>query len=133
MGFNKGVAMATDAKSREFKREAVLYVEDPAGKQDAFVPTEPLNPCELEIDLFCKGIRVDDSCTIGEVGRPLVRTRAGLGSGLEVIIPGPLKDIWANIPVEEEFAQRSCYRIVRDGDDFEIVDNRQGFRYPVRL
>ena len=125
--------MATDVKPKAYNREAAPYIEDPTRAKDTFVPTEPLNPCELEIDLFCKGIRVDDSCTIGEVGRPLVRTRAGLGSGLEVIIPGSLKDIWANIPVEEDFAQQSCYRIVRDGDDFEIIDNRQGFTYPVRL
>lgn len=125
--------MAMNAKSREFNREPFPYVAGAAPTQDAFVPAEPLNPCELEIDLFCKGARVDDSCTLGEGGRPLVRTRAGLGSGLEVIIPGPLKDIWANVPVEEKFAKKSCYQILRDGDNFEIIDNRQGFSYPVRL
>ncbi len=103
------------------------------GKAD-FVPTEPLNPCELEIDLFCKGMRIDASCDVGSDGRPLLRTRAGLGSGLEIIIPGPLKDVWVNVPVEERFAQQSCYRIVRqESGGYEVVDGRQMFRYPVRL
>ena len=125
--------MATDVTSKANNREPVPYAEDPARHPETFVPTEPLNPCELEIDLFCKGIRVDDSCTPGEVGRPLVRTRAGLGSGLEIIIPGPIKDVWANVPVEEPFARESCYRIVSDGDHFKVVDSRQGFSYPVKL
>jgi hypothetical protein len=99
-----------------------------------FVPTEPLNPCELEIDLFCKGIRLDASCTLSSDGRPLLRTRAGLGSGLEIIIPGPLKDVWVNVPLEEPFAQNSCYRIVREEfGGYMVVDDRQLFHYPVRL
>jgi len=125
--------MASEVKVKSGNREPVPYLEDPSRKPDTFVPGEPLNPCELEIDLFCKGIRVDASCTLGEVGRPLVRTRAGLGSGLEIVIPGALKDVWVNVPVEEPFARESCYRIVRTGKNFRVVDDRQGFSYPVRL
>ena len=95
--------------------------------------TGPLNPCELEIDLFCKGMRLDPSCTLEADGRPILRTRAGLGSGLEIIIPGPLKDVWVNVPVVEEFATRSCYRLVRTEDGYFVRDDRQGFVYPVRL
>lgn len=125
--------MATDVNARPKNREPFPCPEHLSRVQDTFIPTEPLNPCEFEIDLFCKGIRVDASCTLGEVGRPLVRTRAGLGSGLEIIIPGPIKDIWVNVPVEEAFARRSCYRIIRTGENFRVVDDRQGLSYPVRL
>jgi hypothetical protein len=95
--------------------------------------TQPLNPCELEIDLLCKGMRIDPSCTVDADARPILRTRAGLGSGLEIIIPGPLKDVWVNVPVVEEFAQRSCYRLVRAEDGYFALDDRQGFVYPIRL
>ncbi|HDS31185.1 MAG TPA: hypothetical protein ENN67_09095, partial [Firmicutes bacterium] len=75
----------------------------------ADVKTKKLNPCELEIDLFCKGIKIDPSCTLESDARLFARTRAGLGSGLELIIPGDLKDIWMNIPVEEDFVQNTPY------------------------
>jgi hypothetical protein len=60
-----------------------------------------LNPCELEIDLFCKGMRIDPSCALENDARFITRTRAGLGSGLELVIPGSIKDVWVNVPVEE--------------------------------
>ncbi len=96
-------------------------------------PIQSLNPCELEIDLFCKGMRVDSSCALEKDARPVQRTRAGLGSGLELIIPGGLKDVWVNVPVEEAFARRSCYRLIREGGAYWVVDERQGFRYTVRF
>ncbi len=52
-----------------------------------------LNPCELEIDLFCKGMRIDPSCALEDDARFISRTRAGLGSGLELVIPGSIKDV----------------------------------------
>ncbi len=61
-----------------------------------------LNPCELEIDLFCRGIRIPDTVSL-EGARGITRTRAGLGDGLEVVIPTESwlkKQIWVNIPVE---------------------------------
>ena len=45
-----------------------------------------LNPCELEIDLFCHGLRVPGTVSL-EGARGVRRTRAGLGSGLELTIP----------------------------------------------
>ena len=45
-----------------------------------------LNPCELEIDLFCRGLRVPYDVML-EGARGVRRTRAGLGSGLELVIP----------------------------------------------
>jgi hypothetical protein len=69
------------------------------------------NPALLKLDLYCKGIRLDDSCFIEQDGgRAILRTRAGLGSGLEVILPGGL---WTNVPVSEHFAARSPYTLER--------------------
>jgi hypothetical protein len=95
--------------------------------------TKPLNPCELEIDLLCKGMRIDPSCILDSDGRQITRTRAGLGSGLEIIIPGSLKDVWVNVPVVEEFALRSCYRLARKDEEYFVIDCRQGFVYPIVL
>ena len=71
------------------------------------------NPAWLKLDLYCKGLRLDDSCYVEEDGgRKILRTRAGLGSGLELILPGGL---WTNVPVTEGFAQRSPYTLHREG------------------
>ena len=95
--------------------------------------TRTLNPCELEIDLFCSGIRIDDSCRLIEDARAVTRTRAGLGSGLEIVIPGSLKDIWMNVPVEEDFALRSPYVLMREAEEYAVVDERTGATYRVRI
>ena len=44
-----------------------------------------LKPVELEIELFCRGMRLDASALEGAGARPINRTRAGLGSGLEIV------------------------------------------------
>jgi hypothetical protein len=94
-----------------------------------------LNACELEIDLFCLGLRVPDDVVL-EGARGVRRTRAGLGSGLELTIPthSRLKPaIWMNAPVAEPFAQRSPY-VLRGGNGrFEAHDDRSGVRYPVGI
>jgi hypothetical protein len=95
--------------------------------------SHPLNPCELEIDLLCSGIRVDASCTILDDGRRVTRTRAGLGSGLELAIPGALKEIWTNVPVEEDFVRGSPYLLRKDRDEYRVVDERTRWGYPVRI
>lgn len=72
------------------------------------------NPALLKLDLYCRGLQLDDSCLVEEHGgRKILRTRAGLGSGLELVLPGGL---WTNVPVTEPFARQSPYRLVqRDG------------------
>jgi Radical SAM superfamily len=72
------------------------------------------NPGLLKLDLYCRGMRLHDSCTIEEKGgRKILRTRAGLGSGLEVILPG---ELWTNVPVVEAFVHDSPYSLQwRDG------------------
>ena len=95
-----------------------------------------LNACELEIDLFCRGLRVPDDVSLAGA-RNVVRTRAGLGSGLEVVLPTGSrikKEIWVNVPVAERFAQHSPYRLSGGPDEgYRIVDGRSELRYPVRL
>jgi uncharacterized radical SAM superfamily protein len=69
------------------------------------------NPAYLKLDLYCRGLRFDDSCYVeADGGRKILRTRAGLGSGLELILPGGL---WTNVPVTESFAQSSPYTLHR--------------------
>jgi len=66
----------------------------------------------LKLDLYCRGLRLDDSCFVeADGGRKILRTRAGLGSGLELILPGGL---WTNVPVAERFAQSSPCALHRD-------------------
>ncbi|MGD1102625.1 MAG: radical SAM protein [Terriglobia bacterium] len=93
----------------------------------------PLNSCELEIDLFCQGMRIDPSCALEKDARFISRTRAGLGSGLELVIPGSIKDVWVNVPVEEDFAQQSCYELIRAQGEYWVKDARLGHRYAVRI
>jgi hypothetical protein len=94
-----------------------------------------LNACELEIDLFCRGLRVPDDVVL-EGARGVRRTRAGLGSGLELAIPTHswLKpEIWMNVPVAEPFAQQSPYVLRGGTGGFEVHDDRTGARYPVGI
>ena len=82
------------------------------------------NPALLKLDLYCKGMQLDDSCFIErDGGRSIMRTRAGLGSGLELILPGGL---WTNVPVAEAFAARSPYVLKRDDrGDYAIHRDRE--------
>jgi hypothetical protein len=91
------------------------------------------NPGELQIELFCRGVRIDPSCTLQADARAIARTRAGLGSGLEMIVPGPLKDLWLNAPVEEDFAADSPFLLARGADGYVVHDLRNAETYPVRL
>lgn len=81
------------------------------------------NPALLKLDLYCKGIRLDDSCLVqDDGGRPILRTRAGLGSGLELILPGGL---WTNVPVSESFARHSPYVLHRETGGYVIRRYRE--------
>lgn len=94
-----------------------------------------LNACELAIDLFCSGLRVPETCTL-EGARGVRRTRAGLGSGLELFIPTGSwlkRDVWINVPVAEPFAQRSPYALCGTGERFEVIDERSSARYAIRI
>ena len=96
----------------------------------------PLNACELEIDLFCRGMRVPDDVSL-DGARGVSRTRAGLGSGLEVVLPtgSRVKDeIWVNVPVTEQFALHSPYVLLGGPEaGYRVVNQADGSSYPVRL
>jgi hypothetical protein len=88
------------------------------------------SPAWLKLDLYCKGIRLGQGCRPEEhEGRPILRTRAGLGSGLELILP---QNIWTNVPVVEPFAENSPYELVREGSQF-FVQHKEGKRVLVQL
>ncbi|MFQ5653424.1 MAG: radical SAM protein [Planctomycetota bacterium] len=80
-----------------------------------------LNPCELEIDLFCRGVRIDPSCDLDHDARRYSRTRAGLGSGLELVIPGDLKKIFMNVPTGESFTASSPYLLEKRDGSYRVV------------
>ncbi len=96
-------------------------------------PQRPMNPAELKIELLCRGLRIDGSCRIFEDGLPLARTVAGMGSGLELMIPGTKREVHANAPVIERFVEQSPLRLVLDQGDYRIVDERTGLRHRVKL
>lgn len=93
--------------------------------------TDPAkNPGLLKLDLYCKGMRLDESCFIEEDGgRPILRTRAGLGSGLEAVLPG---ELWTNIPVTEPFAAESPYVLKRVGGEY-VIHRGDAAIAPIRL
>ena len=94
-----------------------------------------LNACELEIDLFCHGMRLPPEVLLTGA-RGVSRTRAGLGSGLEIAIPAASlakREIWVNVPIAERFVRASPYRLDGGPAGYAIVDDRNGARYEVRL
>lgn len=92
-----------------------------------------LSPVELEIELFCRGMRLEESCNLGEDARRVSRTRAGLGSGLEIVVPHPRKSIWVNVPVAERFAAASPFCLVKHNGEYHILDERTGHSYLVEI
>ena len=92
-----------------------------------------LKPVELEIELFCLGMRLDESCFANPDTHRINRTRAGLGSGLEVVIPARPKPIWVNVPVVEDFALHSPFELHLDGSNLRILDTRDKCAYDVGL
>ena len=92
-----------------------------------------LKPVELEIELFCRGLRFDESVLTGGDTRPINRTRAGLGSGLEMVLIGRPKNIWVNVPVLERFAQQSPFVLLRRDESLFVRDERDQHEYPVLI
>jgi solute carrier family 13 (sodium-dependent dicarboxylate transporter), member 2/3/5 len=95
-----------------------------------------LNACELEIDLFCRGLRVPESVSL-DGARGVSRTRAGLGSGLELVVPTGSwmkPEVWMNAPVVEAFAKSSPYVLGGSPEvGYHVTDERTAERYTVRL
>ncbi len=92
-----------------------------------------LNPAELKIDLLCRGIRIDESCRIESEGRPVSTEPAALASGLELILPGEMRELWVNAPVREKFAGDSPYYLLRSSEGYTLFDGRNDLVYQVNL
>lgn len=92
-----------------------------------------LKSVELEIELFCLGMRIDPSREVDADARRISRTRAGLGSGLELVLPSPRKKIWINVPVVEPFAARSPFLLVKMASGYAVCDTRTGDHYTVEV
>ncbi|HEX7421704.1 MAG TPA: radical SAM protein [Thermoanaerobaculia bacterium] len=92
-----------------------------------------LKPVELEIELFCRGMRLDPACFGNPDAHRINRTRAGLGSGLEIVIDARPKPIWVNVPVVERFAQTSPFSLHVENGAFHIADSRDGAGYQVQI
>jgi hypothetical protein len=78
---------------------------------------EGMNPGKLKLELFCKGIKLDASCDFEKDGRGITKVRAGLGSGLEMILPD---ELYCNIPVLESFVKGTPFTLVHSGGKYVV-------------
>ncbi|MDI6783993.1 MAG: radical SAM protein [bacterium] len=81
-----------------------------------------LNPGYLKLDLYCRGIKIDSSCKLVKDARTVLRTRAGLGSGLEAVLPG---ELYTNIPLEEHFVPNTPYLLKKEQGSYAIYRDRK--------
>jgi len=91
-----------------------------------------LNPAELKIDLLCSGLRIDDSCRIEENATPLPEVPSDPASGLEMILPGEMRDLWVNAPIRGSFVSDTPYLLTLNGD-YLLVDERRHLSYSIRI
>jgi len=106
------VAEKTVKKSRSYPKDAYF------------------NPSLLKLALYCEGMRMTPEAETAVLsGREIIRTRAGLGSGLELLLPG---DIWTNVPVTEAFTSGSPFQLHYEKDEF-TVRHANGDHVPVKL
>jgi len=90
---------------------------------------EPGSPAGVKLDLFCRGLRVESLEHLESAGRPIRRTRAGMASGVDLILPG---EVHVNAPVLEEWTATSPYHLRRDGDAYRLAFNDTDL-FPVSL
>lgn len=91
-----------------------------------------MNYGKLKLQLLCKGARIPEEILTTPGIRPVLRTRAGLGSGIDVILPN---GSYVNIPVYEKFAQNSEFSIVKKGEKCFLNRNTStlcGIKIPPR-
>lgn len=79
-----------------------------------------INAGLLKLDLFCSGMRIDSSCRLDKDARTILRTRGGLGSGLEMILPG---NVFVNAPIIEDFVKKSPYILVKENEKYTLRKN----------
>ena len=76
-----------------------------------------INPGRLKLELLCLGARIEPGCDPEGDTRPVKRTRGGLGSGLDAILP---HGVWVNIPVKENFARKSPFSIRKKSGRYSL-------------
>jgi hypothetical protein len=95
-----------------------------------------LNACELQIDLFCNGLRLGAGVSI-EGARAMGGARAGHASGLELAIPSTSwvkRVVWMNAPIGEPFIERSPYHLTgSQAAGYAIHDERSGDQHRIRV
>jgi len=94
------------------------------------------DPCSVAIDLFCRGLAVDGSCDLEHDARGLSRTRAGLGSGLDLVLEGapPLhRPVWLNAPLVEGFVAGTPWRLEKRDGRYSVVESGSGERFAARV
>ncbi len=97
---------------------------------DSFAKGSFLNVSLLKLALYCEGLRLTDVAEEAVLGgREILRTRAGLGSGLELILPG---DMWTNVPVTEHFCKHSPFLLDYRDASFHVC-HANGDEIPVKL
>jgi hypothetical protein len=80
------------------------------------------NPAYLKLELYCNGLKLDPSCDLETDGRRIIRNRAGLGSGLELVVG---RDMATNTPVLEKWVERSPFLLMREeSGDYVIWQTR---------
>jgi len=92
-----------------------------------------LNPAELKIDLLCRGMLIDGKCRIKRDGRPVCSSLLDLASGLEMILPGDMSDLWVNVPILEKYVEGTPYHLQHAHVAYQLFDERHGQTYAVRL
>jgi len=92
-----------------------------------------LNPAELKIELLCRGARLDAGCRIEEGGRPVWRQEHDPGNGLELILPGEMRDLWVNVPIFQKYVADSPYLLALDKGMYILANRNSGYSYPVQL
>jgi solute carrier family 13 (sodium-dependent dicarboxylate transporter), member 2/3/5 len=110
----------------------LTYTPDTAARPPEAPPAaRRLLPVELEIEIFCHGLRLDQSISSGDF--TLHRTRAGLGSGIELRIPATPRPIRMNAPVAEAFAGASPLSLRAESGTTYVYDGRSGEAYRVTI
>jgi len=87
------------------------------------------SPGLLKLDLLCKGARVRDKELLLSSTKPMIRTRAGLGSGVDIILPS---GFYINVPIMEPFCLKSPYEIVNRRSEW-FLEHENGPSFLISL
>lgn len=52
---------------------------------------------------------------------------------MEIVLPGPRKKIWVNVPVVERFAATSPFLLAKEREGYRVLDERTGDSYPAEI